>query len=393
MTTPSLSVDSRGKTVSRSGPWKLVRDAFEASRGVSLTGSIARSDLADVLRQFKFLHESGCEMLRTLEILGNTQNPVVARMFRGIRDDVEAGISLADAFHKYERRVGNVVVSTIRAAEESGTLAESLEFLADNISKDDEVRRNIRRALAYPAITGSLTLLVFLLCLLFVVPAFEDLYQRPELGSKAPEGMTAVIISMSRFLTGWWMLWIPVGVLMFLSVVWWVRSNPLSVDRWLLRVPLLNRLLVLSDLSRFGDRLGLLLSSGVPILKAVTLAKETVANRVLRPIFARMATQAEKGRPLSEAFAGTPHLPDGVIDMIRVGEEAGALPATLSLTAANLRKEMDRLYARFTAVIQPIGIFVVAGMVLVLVIALFKPYLEIIENIGSHGVLPLSEAP
>ncbi|MCA9564711.1 MAG: type II secretion system F family protein, partial [Myxococcales bacterium] len=283
-----------------------VKDFLEMSRGVNITGSVTRSDLADVLRQFKFLHESGCEMLRTLEILSNTQNPVLAKMFAGIRQDVEAGVSLADAFAKHERRVGNVVVSTIRAAEESGTLAESLDFLADNISKDDEVRRNIRKALTYPVVTGTVTMTVFIACLILVVPQFESLYTSSMLGDDPnlkPTGLTAVVFSLSHFLRHDWFLWVPLLGLIVGGIVYFLRSNPIFLDRMMLKIPLLNKLLVISDLSRFCDRLGLLLGSGVPILKAVTLAKETVANRVLRPIFARMATQAERGQALSEAFA------------------------------------------------------------------------------------------
>jgi type II secretory pathway component PulF len=331
-------------------------------------------------------------MMRTLEILGNSQNPALGKMFQSIRAEVEAGISLSEAFRRVEGQVGRVVVSTIEAAEESGTLANSLEFLADNIERDLQIRQKLRKALAYPAVTGLVTLAIFLLCLVFVVPQFASLYVKlgvVQEGTQNPNypGMTAIVIGLSSFLRHYFWLWIPMLVLACWGMAHLIRANPEQVDRAVLKIPILNRLLVLSDLSRFTDRLGLLLKSGVPIMKSISLAKETVANRVLKPRFARMADLAERGESLSGALIGTPHLSVGVVDMIQVGEEAGALPTTLSLAARNLRREMDRLYERLTIWAQPVGLFIVSGMVLTLILALFLPYLDLINAIGDPSVV------
>lgn len=370
-----------------------VRKFLAEAKGRSLTGGIPKRDLADSLLQFKFLHESGCEMMRALEILSNTTNPVVGRMFATIRKDVENGVALADAFGKHERRVGRVVVSTIRAAEESGTLANSLEFLADNINRDDEVRARIRRALAYPVMTALFTFTVFIGCLLFVVPKFKALFFDREDIAVELNFITAVVFWLSDFLKYYYYLWLPVLIFLAFAVIQFWRTQPEVVDRVLLRIPFVNRMLTLGDMARFSDRLGLLLQTGVPIIKAVNLAKETVGNRVLRPLFARMASQAELGRPLSEAFEDIKHLPHGVVDMIRVGEDASALPATLKVAARNIRTEMEREFDKFTRWVQPVGILLVSGFVVILVLALFMPYLDMISAIPSQSGEVLQNPP
>ncbi len=364
-----------------SGEDSKVKAVFKSLRG-DVFGRLPRNELADALLQFKFLNDSGCEMLRTLEILSNSRHPLISKIFADIRGDVENGIALGDAFEKHEKQVGRVTVSTIRAAEESGTLSNSLQFLADNIHQDEEVRTRVKRALSYPITTAVFTITVFILCVMFVVPQFADLYDKT--GGEAT-GVTAVMISLSGFLNGFWFLWIPALILgAFFFLRWW-RSSPEVLDRFLLRLPMVARLITLSDMARFSDRLGLLLRSGVPIVKAVNLAKETVANTVLRPLFARMAAQAETGRSLADAFTDIRNVPEGVVDMIRVGEDAGALADTLTIGAGNIRKEMDRLYDQLTRWLQPIGILLVAGIVLVLVVALFTPYIEMLENLSQMG--------
>ena len=360
------------------------KDALRVLLGGDVSGRIPARALADALLQFKFLHSSGCEMLRTLEILENSRNPLLKKLFGSVRDDVENGLTLADAFEKFESRVGSVVVSTVRAAEESGTLSESLEFLADNINRDEELRERVRRAISYPLTTAFLTFTIFFLCVLFVVPQFQTLSQKGGLNARVT-GVSGFVFGLSDFMRNYYWFWIPLVLVVVLVLIRLVKNNPEAVDAILLRIPLVNKLLTLSNLARFFDRLGVLLASGVSLLKSIKLAKETVANRVLRPRFARMSELAESGQSLSETFVDIPNVPDNVVDMIRVGEDAGALPETLAIGAENIRKEMDRLYDRLTRWIQPIGILIVSALVLLLVIALFVPYLDMLESISLSG--------
>lgn len=368
--------------VRQTGEHARAQAVFKALRG-DVFGRLPRQELADALLQFRFLHDSGCEMLRTLEILSNSRHPLVGRIFRDVRNDVENGASLGDAFARHEVHVGRVVVSTIRAAEESGTLSDSLQFLADNIHQDEEVRVRVRRALSYPVTTALVTLAVFILSVMFVVPSFAELSEKLE---GEPGSVTAVMMGLSNFLRNFFWLWIPGVIISVVLFIRWWRSSPEVLDRLLLNIPLVSRLVTMSDLSRFADRLGILLKAGLPLVKAIHLAKETVSNTVLRPLFARMATQAETGRPLADAFVDIKNAPEGVVDMIRVGEDAGALPDTLTIGAANIRREMDRLYDTLARWLQPIGIMIVSVLVLILVIALFQPYLEMLERISTSGV-------
>lgn len=360
--------------------------ALRQMRGVTITGKIPADVLAESLVQFQFLYESGCDILRSLELLQKSSNPIISRMYQKIHHDVENGEALADAFAKYEHRIGRTVVSTIRAAEESGTLAESLQFLADNIQRDADIRTRVRQALSYPAFTGTFSLLVFMLCLAFVVPSFEALYQRPEAGFAAPTGITAVVFALSGLLRSWVWLWLPGGIGLICLGIHFVRQNPDRFDGLLLKLPFVNRMVVLSSVGRFCDRLGLLLGTGVSFSKSIHLAKETVANRVLRPMFGKMETLAEEGRPLSEAFEDVPNMPANVVDMIRIGAEAGRLPETLRRGANALNREMNRISDRALRWVQPIGVLLVATMVVVLMLALFMPYLGLIEQTGQIGV-------
>lgn len=379
-----LSAQAEAKVVDPKPPMtRRVSSAFRKVAATPVFGRLSQKELADSLLEFRFLHDSGCELLRTLEILSSSGNPTLAAIFTQIRSDVENGKTLADAFARHDKHVGRVVVSTIRAAEESGTLSNSLEFLADNIYQDEELRVRVKRAISYPAMTGSLTFLIFILCVMFVVPSYAVLYEK--MGSEAT-GVSAALLGLSEFLRHFWWLWIPACVLGGVYGRRWLQSKPPSLDHVMLKLPIISRIVTLTDLSRFADRLGLLLRTGVPIIPSVKLAKETVENSVLRPLFARMATQAESGQSLADAFVDIDSVPVGVVDMIRVGEDAGALPDTLQLSASNLRKDMNRLYDRVTRWLQPIGLLIVAILVLLLVVTLFRPYLDVIESIGASDV-------
>jgi type II secretory pathway component PulF len=362
--TPILVEPAAGDPKARAG-------SRSAGRG------IRRADVTVFTRQLASLTKSGVPILRALRTIGEqTANQemrrTVEQMARAIRD----GGMLSDALTPSPRLFPDLYVNMIRAGESGGALDAVLYRLTEAREKEDEIRRRVQAALAYPAlilVTGAVTIV---LLMVFFVPRLLDLFS----GYGTLPMPTRVLLALSGFLSHQWP-WM-VGVLAVVAVLFrrvtaaeWGR---VWADRLILRLPLLGELLRLREIARYARTLSLLLQVGVPVDRGLALSADVVENAALRGDLRRVRdVTVKQGLPVSEAIRRCTRLPPMVPNMMAVGEEGGRLEESLSEVADFYEKGMDQTIRIVTSLIEPLLILALGGIVGLIVAAMLLPIFEI----------------
>ncbi len=338
-------------------------------------------EVATFFRELAILVESGYPILRALTLLANKiSNRHLADNVEQVAMQVEKGSTMAKAMAAFPWYFSSMIVSMVEAGETGGNLVDSLNSISDDFENDEEINDKMKQALAYPVLTGLISLFVFLAILVFVVPTFGQVYEQHNMDLPAS---TALLVALSNFVTGFWWIWVP--VLAFFG--WFIKqkltANLNAFDGLLLRVPIVGEIIILGSMARFSSGLRVLLNNGVPILQSLELAKGSVTNSVLQDTIHRMALSAESGKSLAQPMAEAGHFPPIMVDMLFVGEESGRLPFVLLQVSRALRLQLDRLTSQMAVTLGPVMTLVVGLMVLVIALSLFVPYFDFLGTLGT----------
>jgi type IV pilus assembly protein PilC len=337
-------------------------------------------DLAIFARQFATMINSGLSLLRALSILAEqTENKTLASATEELRDDVQKGSSLSAAMSKHPKIFSTLFVSMVRAGETGGQLDTVLTRLADGFEKDYKLRQKVKAAMTYPVVVGAIAMLIVVIMLLFIVPTFAEMFT--SLGGVLPLP-TRILLTISEQAK-----WIVPAVIV-LSIAGFITYKRLRqgnaearlrFDSIKLKIPVFGDLFKKVALSRFTRTLALLLRSGVPILQALDIVGETTGNEVLT----RAAQDVRESVRSGESMAGplTKHevFPPMVVQMIAVGEDTGALDSMLDKIADFYDQEVESTTESLTALIEPIMIAVLGGIVGSMIIALYMPMFKIFD--------------
>lgn len=324
-------------------------------------------------RQLATMVEAGLPLARALEILvGQTRNPRFREMLSSSLRDVQAGVSLSSSLEKHEGIFSRVYISLIRAGEASGALDTILKRLADNQEKRQEFIGQTRGALIYPAIVVVGMGGVFVMMMTFVIPKLTDMYR--DLGADLPLP-TKIMIGLSDFMTGfWWLILLVIGVTAFLG---WrfsqTKQGRYIFARMVLRLPIVGNISGQSQLAELSRTLGLLVSSGVPILTALDISKGAVGNVLYLEAIDRVAVSVEKGAPLSAAIKKDALFPVSLGQMVEVGEETGKVDEVLFKTAKFFESEVDQQVKNLTAALEPAIMVLLGVMVGFLILSVILP--------------------
>ncbi len=338
-------------------------------------------DLSVFSRQFATMVNSGLPLLRTLAILEEqTESKYLAKVVGEMRLDVERGVSLSEAMAKHPRTFNALFVSMVRAGETSGTLDSVLVRLADNIEREVSLRRQVKSAMTYPIVVMVMVFLILTAMLLFVVPTFKDLYA--QLGGTLPLP-TRLLIALSDAVKSGFIFFILGIVGLTILFRRWKRSDKgrLTWDRLKLRVWIFGPLFHKTAMSRFARTLSVLNRSGVPILQALDIVKETVGNAVVAEAVKDLQAGVKEGESLATPLSRHAVFPAMVVQMMAVGEETGALDTMLEKVAIFYDEEVTAAVESLTSLIEPVMIAVVGGAVGAIVIALYLPTFRIFELI------------
>jgi len=323
-------------------------------------------------RQLATMVTAGLPLARALEVLvGQTRNPRFREMLSASLRDIQAGVSLSSSLEKHEGIFSRVYLSLIRAGEASGALDSILKRLAENQEKRQKFIGETRGALIYPAIVIVGMGGVFVMMMTFVIPKLTDMYR--DLGAELPLP-TKIMIGLSDIMTGFWWLILLLAVLTAFGLWRFSRTVPgrYLFARLVLRLPIVGPISGQSQLAELSRTLGLLISSGVPILTAMDISKGAIGNVLYLEALDR-AVAVEKGAPLSEAMKREPLFPVSLAQMVEVGEETGKVDEVLFKVSTFFENEVDQSVKNLSTALEPIIMVLLGVMVGFLILSVILP--------------------
>jgi len=373
----------------------IVLDVSEKSSPINIEDffkrfkSVDMRELAVFSRQFATLIASGMPMLRTLHTLEEqTQDDAIREAVAGLRADVEAGSTLEQAMERHPNVFDRLFRAMVRAGEESGRLEEALDRIAFQVEKTDALRRQVKSAMMYPALVFGFAVVVLIVIVMFVIPIFANIFT--ELGEEHPEeasGLpppTAFCVGISNLLTGYWFILLPGFAISLFAFFRWKKTEKGKEmwDRFTLRLPFkIGDVVQKVALARWSRTFAGSVSSGVPMLQSIKLTGETAGNVVVEQSMEDVYASVKRGGSLAAPIQGNPIFPPMVGHMVAVGEETGQLENMLSKIADFYEAEVDAKVKALTALIEPIMIVFVGGMVGFIVISMYLPLFSIYEKI------------
>jgi len=360
-----------------------VEDLFKRFKKVDLR------ELAVFSRQFATLVASGMPMLRTLQTLEEqTLDEQIKEAIAGVRSDVEAGSSLEQAMGRYPKVFDRLFRAMVRSGEQSGRLDEVLDRIAFQVEKSDALRRQVKSALMYPALVFGFATVVLVAIVAFVIPVFAKIFE--ELAEEHPDEKaelpipTKICVGASELLTGSWYILIPAIAILFFVFFKWKKTDRGSDlwDRAKLRFPFkIGDVIQKVALARWSRTFAGSVSAGVPMLQSIKLTGETAGNTVLERSMEDVYDSVKRGGTLAGPIEGNAIFPPMVGHMVAVGEETGQLQPMLAKVADFYEAEVDAKVKALTALIEPIMIVFVGGIVGFIVVSMYLPMFSIYEHI------------
>ncbi|MBK5219637.1 MAG: type II secretion system F family protein [Thermoleophilia bacterium] len=373
----------------------IVLDVSEKSSPVNLEDFFTKwkrvdgRELAVFSRQFATLVASGMPMLRTLQTLEEqTPDDQIREAIAGLRADVEAGSTLEQGMERYPKVFDRLFRTMVRSGEQSGRLDEVLDRIAFQVEKADSLRRQVKSAMMYPSLVFGFAVIVLVAIVAFVIPVFAGMFEElAEENSEASASLplpTQLCVSASELLTGSWYILIPALVVIVVGFVkgkQTERGNEIW-DRVKLRIPMkIGDVIQKVALARWSRTFAGSVSAGVPMLQSIQLTGETSGNVVVERAMEDVYASVKRGGTLAGPIEANSIFPPMVGHMVAVGEETGQLQQMMSKVADFYEAEVDAKVKALTALIEPIMIVFVGGIVGFIVIAMYMPMFSIYENI------------
>ncbi|MGQ9575079.1 MAG: type II secretion system F family protein [Thermoguttaceae bacterium] len=361
---------------------------------VEIKGTVARPEvqrrrrvraqvLATMYGQLADLLRSGVPLLRALDVLRKqTAHKGMAEVLDEVHRQVEQGASLADAMHRFPRVFGEMAVSMVRAGGEGGFLEEALSRVAEFTEAQDDLKKRVLGAIAYPAFLTVVGTAIVIVLLVFFVPKFDALFANLRQRGELPV-VTDWVLGTSQFLQDWWLWIFGGGVVGLVALNRWFATDAgrLWRDRLRLRLPLMGGIVLSLAIARFCRVLGTLLRNGVPILRSLEISSDATANRVLAGAIQQASEDVSAGQRLAGRLAACGHFPPAVVEMIAVAEESNTLESVLVTIADSLERRTWRRLDLAVRLLEPVLLLLLAGVVLVLVIALLLPVIKMSTTI------------
>jgi type IV pilus assembly protein PilC len=345
-------------------------------------GGIGSKDIAVFTRQFSVMIDAGLPLVQCLEILGQQQdNKAFQKVILQVRQDVEGGLSLAEALRKHPQAFDDLYVNMVAAGEAGGILDTILQRLATYIEKAVKLKSQVRSALIYPVAVVTIAVIVVYIILWKVIPVFATLFEG--LGASLPF-LTQMVVNLSTFIGNfWWLIFLIVGGTIFgLHQYYQTEGGRYQLDKILLRIPAIGILLRKIAVARFCRTLGTLLSSGVAILESLDITARTSGNAVIEEAILMVRKEVEEGKNLADPLSRTEQFPPMVCQMIGVGEQTGAMDTMLSKIADFYEDEVDAAVEGMMALLEPIIISFLGVVIGTIVVAMYLPMFSLISQIG-----------
>src|SRR4051812_33881183 len=335
-------------------------------------------DIAVFSRQLATMLAAGIPLVQAFEIVGNGhEKPSMQKLILDIKQDVEGGTSLHESLAKHPLYFDDLYINLVEAGEQAGALESLLDKIATYKEKTEALKKKVKKALFYPAAVLVVAVIVTTILLLFVIPQFEALFKG--FGADLP-AFTQFVIDMSRWLQNYWFIFFGVifgGVFAFLYFQ--KRSRPMRewLDRAMLKFPIIGPILFKSAIARFARTLATMFAAGVPLVEALESVAGATGNIVFENAVLRMRDEVATGQRLQRAMENTGLFPNMVIQMIAVGEEAGALDSMSGKVATFYEAEVDNAVDSMSSLLEPLIMAILGVLVGGLVIAMYLPIFKL----------------
>ncbi|PPS45711.1 type II secretion system F family protein [Chroococcidiopsis sp. TS-821] len=343
---------------------------------------VSVKDKAVFSRQFSALVNAGVAIVRSLSVLAEQcSNPKLKKALLEISSDVQQGVNLSEAMRKHPDCFDNLYVSMVQAGEVGGVLDEVLNRLSKLLEDIARLQNQIKSALAYPVVVGLLAIAIFIGMTVFLIPIFANIFK--DLGTELP-ALTQFMLGVSAFIQGfWWMIPIVIVVLGFAYRNYYrTRIGRETIDRFSLKMPLFGDLIQKSAVARFSRTFGALTRSGVPILTALEIVRDTAGNQVIANAVDASRQDIQQGGMISIALQKERVFPPMAIQMISIGEETGELDQMLMKVADFYEDEVEQAVKALTSILEPIMIVVLGGMVGLILLSMYLPMFKVFDSLG-----------
>lgn len=388
--------DKKGKVLK--GEMKASSETLVSSslrrQGISVTklkkqsilakkGKVSEKDVTLFTRQLATMMKAGVPLLQSFDIVGKGHsNPAVSKLLFDIKSDVETGSSLSAAFRKYPLHFDALFCNLINAGEQAGILDTLLDRLATYKEKILAIKSKIKSALFYPISIVVVAFIITAVIMIFVVPAFKELFT--SFGADLPAPTLVVMAISDIFVQWWWAIFGAIGGGIWFFFYTWKRSLAMqaTMDRLILKIPVFGELIRKATIARFARTLATMFSAGVPLVEALDSVAGASGNRVYYDATKRVQSEISTGTSLTVAMQNSEVFPNMVLQMTAIGEESGALDSMLSKVADFYEAEVDDAVDALSSLMEPIIMVVLGTLIGGLVVAMYLPIFKLGEIVG-----------
>ena len=345
-------------------------------------GKVPMRDIVIFTRQFSTMINAGLPLVQALDILATqSENQALKDTTKQVVFDVESGNTVADALRKHPNAFNELYVNMVAAGEAGGILDTILMRLAVFMEKNDALVRKVKGAMIYPGVIMSVAVIAITVLLVFVIPVFQNMFASVNMALPLP---TRIVIGASYFLKSyWWAVGAAIfGLVTMLKRYYATANGKLTIDRLLLKTPVLGDVLRKSAVSRFTRTLGTLISSGVSILDGLEITAKTAGNRVIQDAIMESRASIAGGETISAPLKKSQVFPPMVISMIAVGEQTGGLDEMLTKIADFYDEEVDAAVSGLLAMMEPMMIVFLGVVVGGMVVSMYLPIFDMVNAAG-----------
>ena len=340
---------------------------------------VSKLDISLVTRQLATLTKAGISLVEALTaVIDQSEKPDLKEAITDVRDQVNQGTSLSEAFGKHPKLFDSLYCNMVHAGEQSGTLEQVLERLSDFIEAQNKLRSKVISAMAYPAIMVVVTIGMISFMMMVVVPRVTSIFEN--FGRELP-WYTELLIAVSSFMRSYWWLIISFVALTIWGFRKW-KQQPEGQKKWhrfVLWSPLFGSLAMMIAISRFSKTLATLLTSGVPIVTAMDITKGVLGNVVLEQVIVEATSSIQEGESIAEPLKASGRFPPIVTHMIAVGERSGQLEAMLQNVAEAYDSQVENKVAALTSLLEPLMIIIMGITVGSIAISILMPLIKMNE--------------
>lgn len=349
------------------------------------------AELTDFCRQLGTLLDAGVSVIQSFNIISNRESisKFAKKCFQEICTDLKHGKALSEAMADQGKVFPELLISMVRSGEASGKIGETFTSMGEHFQKQNRIKKQVKGALAYPCVLMVLLVAVIILMFTFILPMFGDMFENTELPT-----ITKIFMGISSSMTKFWYIYIIVAAALMFTIIMLLRNkgSRLVIDRMMVKIPKIGYLVRIVYTASFSRTLASLYTSGLSILNAIQISRDTVNNSYLRGQFDECIKSIRIGNPLSESIRAMDGFDGKLSDTIKVGEETGKLDAMLVSSADDYEYESSAAIKSMMSIIEPVMICILGVVVAAVMISVLVPMYSMYGNIDANSgiLMPLT---